>query len=411
MDFQEMVTLRRDIHRYAEPAFLEIRTSSLVAARLDALGVDCRRGGEAMSVENVVDYPPADTRRRMLARALETGGSAEHAELAVAEGTAVIAEIEGSRPGPSWAIRCDIDALPLTEATDSRHLPWRRGFACEDGFMHACGHDGHVVIGLALAARLADRDFGGRVRVLFEPAEEGGRGARAMLAAGAVADVDRFVAVHLGFGEPVGTIYGGCEGLMATNKLRAVFRGKAAHAAAAPELGRNALVGAATALLNVLALPRFAAADTRVNVGTLHGGDNVNIIPARAEMTLEARSTDSEVCRDLTERVESVLRAAAAMHALDVDIQRTGGSTTIRCDRELVEAVSAVASSNGALYQVNGSDDASLFAREVQGYGGAATYMIVGGANEAPHHTALFDIDEESMLVAVDALEGLIRRS
>ncbi len=415
MKFDEMVRLRRDFHGHAEPAFVEIRTSSLIVARLHALGITTRRGKEAMRIDGVAAYPDEQSRRLMLGRAVENGADAQLAELAATDGTAVVAEIDGDRPGPSWAIRCDIDALPLTEATDQQHLPAAQGFACRDGYMHACGHDGHIVIGLALAERLADRDFPGRVRILFQPAEEGGRGAAAMIAAGVVADIDRFIAVHLGFGEPVGTVFAGCDGLLATHKLRAIFKGEAAHAASAPEKGRNALISAATALLNVMALPRYSIADTRINVGTLHAGDNVNIVPSRAEMTLEVRSTDDDVCNELADRVRAVLSGAAAMHSVTAEIERTGGSTTMHCDRQLIEAIVAFAAARYGAERVvadrkgSGSDDASLFAREVQQRGGLATYMMVGGGNQAPHHNPRFDIDERSIPVAVDILDHLIR--
>ncbi|MEQ4207875.1 amidohydrolase [Actinopolymorpha sp. B17G11] len=415
MDPDEIIRLRRDFHRHAEPAFLEIRTSSIVVARLRGLGIEVRRGTEAMRTDGVARYPDAMTRERIRGRAVESGADPDLAACAAGEGTAVIAEIAGNRPGPTWGVRCDMDALPLAEATDEDHRPTALGFACQDGFMHACGHDGHTAIGLALAARLSDHDFPGRVRILFQPAEEGGRGAAAMIAAGAADGIDRFVAVHLGLGLPSGLVAGGCEGLLATHKLRAVYRGEAAHASGAPEQGRNALVGAASALLNVMALPRYAAADTRLNVGTLHGGDNVNIVPSYAEMTLEARSTDADICDALTARVEAVLRGAAAMHDLTVVIERTGGSTTMTCDRQLVDAIVAIAAEKYgderavALRPLGGSDDASLFAREVQGAGGLATYMLVGGGNRAPHHHPSFDIDEASIPVAVDVLEALLR--
>ena len=416
MELAELSRLRRDFHAHAEPAFLEIRTSSLVAGRLLPLGIPLRRGRDAMAVDGVTAYPDEETRDVRRARAVETGADPDLAALAADGGTAIVAEIEGGRPGPTWGIRCDMDALPLREATDERHVPAAKGFACADGFMHACGHDGHTAIGIALAERLsADRRFPGRVRILFQPAEEGGRGAASMIAAGAAQGVDRFVAVHLGMGQPAGTVVGGAVGLLATHKLRASFRGVASHAAGAPEEGRNALVGASTALLNVMALPRYASADTRLNVGTLHGGDNVNIVPSHAEMTLEARSVDSDVCEDLTRRVEAVVRSAAAMHALEVDIERTGGSTTMECDAKLVDAIVAIATARYGteravpLHRMGGSDDASLFAREVQRQGGLATYMLVGGGNEAPHHNPYFDIDETSMPVAVDVLDELIR--
>jgi aminobenzoyl-glutamate utilization protein A len=412
----DLAALADDIHAHPEVGFLEIRTAGTVLRHLRGLPFTVRTGAEAMRPDVVAGYPDEPTRERAAEQAAATGADPGDVETLRREGTAVIAEIEGARPGPTWGLRFDMDALPLTEAVETRHRPAAEGFRSRhEGVMHACGHDGHVAIGIVLAHRLADRDFPGRVRFLFQPAEEGVRGARAMVAAGAADGLERFVAVHLGLDVPAGVVVGGTEGAFATTKLRAVFAGVASHAAAAPQEGRNALVGAATALLNILALPRWSTADTRLNVGTLHGGDNVNIIPARAELTCEARSTDGAVSDDLTERVKRVLRAAAEMHGLEVQIEETGGSTTIRSDPELADQLGQVARARygeaavGGATPMRGSDDASLFMREVQRAGGLATYAIVGGGNPAPHHNPYFDIDESALPVAVDVLEDLIR--
>jgi aminobenzoyl-glutamate utilization protein A len=417
MQFDELVALRRDLHQHAEPAFLEIRTSSIVVSRLRALGLEPLTGQDAMSADTVVDYPTAERRELFAERAVRTGADAADVEHAAEFGTAVIAEVSGNRPGPTWGLRFDMDALPLAESDSPEHAPAAQGFRCDYGAMHACAHDTHTAIGLGLASRLvADDDFAGKVRFLFQPAEEGGRGAASMLAAGAADGIDRFVAVHLGLDQPAGTVNGGIQGLLATTKMRARFTGTAAHAAGAPERGANALVTAASALLNVMALPRYSTADTRINVGTLHGGDNVNIVPSWAEMTLEARSTDSEVSTELTERIKATLRGSGAMHGVDVDVVETGGSATLDCDAELVDIINRVAAdvpeakSGSGFQQMGGSDDASLFARAVQRQGGIATYMTVGGGNTAPHHNPLFDIDESAMPVALDVMERLIRR-
>jgi aminobenzoyl-glutamate utilization protein A len=236
-----------------------------------------------------------------------------------------------------------------------------------------------------------------------------------MLGADAVAGVDRFAAVHLGLDLAPGAVAAGITGIFATTKMRASFTGVASHAAAAPQDGRNALLAAATAVLGIHGLPRFSTADTRVNVGTLHAGGNVNIISAAAELTCEARSRDGAVNADLTERVKRVLRGAAEAQGVEVAIEETGGSTSLICDDELLDAVLAAAEMTGhgdrALrsHLMGGSDDASLFAEAVQRAGGLATYAVVGGGNPAPHHNPYFDVDESALPVAVDVLEALVR--
>ncbi|WP_115944474.1 amidohydrolase [Amycolatopsis thermalba] len=413
----DLVALRRDVHAHPEPAFCEVRTAATVLAHLRELPVEVRTGVAAMRREGVPAYPDEATLRRFADRAVETGADAGDVRRFATEGTAIIADLAGRRPGPAWALRFDMDALPVTEADDPAHAPAANGFRSRyEGFMHACGHDGHVAIGLALARRLADRDFPGTVRFLFQPAEEGGRGARAMLAADAVAGVDRFLAVHLGLDLPATAVAAGITGIFATTKMRARFTGVASHAAAAPEDGRNALLAAATAVLGIHGLPRFSAADTRVNVGTLHAGGNVNIVPAVAELTCEARSKDGAVNADLTERVKQVLCGAAQAQGVAVEIEETGGSTSLTCDDELLDAVPAAADASGhgeravRLHEMGGSDDASLFAEAVQRAGGLATYTVVGGGNPAPHHNPYFDVDEAALPVAVDVLEALVRQ-
>ncbi|WP_327436831.1 amidohydrolase [Amycolatopsis alkalitolerans] len=279
--------------------------------------------------------------------AIGSGADATDATDAAAlaeEGAAIVADLESSRPGPTWALRFDMDALPVTEASGTEHFPAAQGFrSAYEGFMHACGHDGHVTIGLALAERLADREFAGTVRFLFQPAEDGGRGARAMPGADVIEGVDRFAAVHLGLDLPARTVGAGITGIFATTKTRARFGGVASHAAAAPQDGRNALLAAAAAVLGIHGLPRFSTADTRVNVGTLQAGGNVNIVPALAELTCEARSRDGAVNAELTERVKQVLRGTALAQGVEVDIEETGGSTSLTCDGELLDAALPVA--------------------------------------------------------------------
>ncbi len=141
-----------------------------------------------------------------------------------------------------------MDALDLNEQHDDSHRPHRDHFAsCNAGMMHACGHDGHTAIGLGLAHVLKQyaAQLNGVIKLIFQPAEEGTRGARAMVAAGVVDDVDYFTAIHIGTGVPAGTVVCGGDNFMATTKFDVQFSGVAAHAGGKPEDGRNALLAAA----------------------------------------------------------------------------------------------------------------------------------------------------------------------
>ena len=412
----DLVGLRRAFHARPETAFTELWTSVTVAAELRRLGWRVRTGPDALDLAHV-PAPPAPGELERAAERARAWGAADADLRAVRDGrTAVVADLDGDSPGPVTAVRVDIDALPLDESDAPSHAPAREGFASlADGAMHACGHDGHIAIGLELARRLADGRFPGRVRLLFQPGEEGGRGARAMLAAGAVDGVDRLFALHLGLGLRVGEVAAGTSGFFANAKLLASFTGRPSHAAHSPEEGRNALLAAAQAALGVHALPRFAAADTRVNVGVLRAGTAPNIVAADAELRMELRATDGAVCDELERRARAVLDAAGAAHEVAVRTERIGAATTAPCDPGPVRAVAGAARSLPAVTRVlddhrfGASDDATFLMRAVQERGGEATYLVVGASSPAPHHSPGFDIDETCLPIAVDVLERAIR--
>ncbi|EOA4705004.1 p-aminobenzoyl-glutamate hydrolase subunit AbgA, partial [Escherichia coli] len=190
------------------------------------------------------------------------------------------------------AFRVDMDALDLSEEQDVSHRPYRDGFAsCNAGMMHACGHDGHTAIGLGLAHTLKQFESGlhGVIKLIFQPAEEGTRGARAMVDAGVVDDVDYFTAVHIGTGVPAGTVVCGSDNFMATTKFDAHFTGTAAHAGAKPEDGHNALLAAAQATLALHAIAPHSEGASRVNVGVMQAGSGRNVVPASALLKVETR--------------------------------------------------------------------------------------------------------------------------
>lgn len=174
------------------------------------------------------------------------------------------------------------------------------------------------------------------------------------------------------------------------------------------------MVAAASAVLNIMAIPRWAGADTRVNVGTFHAGDTVNIVPALAEITAEARSTDTGVCAEITHRITTIVTGAGAMHGVEVSVTETGQAPALRCDRRLIDDVSAsvmASLGNDAVLEptvMGGSDDAGLFITAVQDQGGAGVYFIVGADNPSPHHSPAFDIDERSLQIALDVISHLI---
>lgn len=415
MNNEDVIELRRDLHRNAELGFVEFYTASRVSELLENLPVKLRTGAAAMRVEGIVDYPDAHEREVWAGHAITAGADAARVNYFRDNGTAMIAEIQGSTPGPMWGLRVDMDALPIREASDEGHLPFREGFNSVTDAMHACGHDGHTAIGVALLDRLSDKDFPGTLRVLFQPAEESVRGAQAMLDAGATEGIERMLAVHLGHDRATGVVAGSSVHAMATSKYVVDFRGVAAHAAAAPERGRNALAAAATATLGLLGITRVSTGSTRINVGTLRADGAANIIPAIASMTFETRGTTNESFEEIDRRANEVVRGAAAMYGVEIDMRVSGRAPTMVPDESMIDFIERAASAVGTVTQfvrtlpAGGSDDANLFIRAVQSTGGQGAYIQVSSGNLAPHHSEYFDVEESSIFIALDLLEEIVR--
>lgn len=242
MSFKPYIDFRRDLHAHPELRFEEHRTAERVEEALRGLGVD----------------------------EIATGLG----------GTGLVAVINGSRgAGPSIGMRADMDALPITEANTFSHASRFKGR------MHACGHDGHTATLLAGASLLAaDRDFAGRAVLIFQPAEEGGAGARAMIQDGLFDrfDCDRVYALHNWPGLPEGQFGVNPGPMMASsNQFEILVEGKGAHAAM-PHLGVDPVVVAAqliTAIQTVVSRTVKPIESAVVSVTQLQAGEAINVIP------------------------------------------------------------------------------------------------------------------------------------
>jgi aminobenzoyl-glutamate utilization protein A len=285
--------------------------------------------------------------------------------------------------------------------------------------MHACGHDGHTAIGLGLATLIAQRAarWRGRLKIIFQPAEEGCCGAAAMVARGVVSDVDYFVAGHLGTAAAeTGVVSCGTGGFLATTKLDVTFHGVAAHAGMKPHEGRNALLAAAALTLNLHAIPRHGDGASRVHVGQLNAGSGRNVVADRAEIKLEVRGETSAINHYMTTEARRIIEATAAMYDVRADVQMAGAAESVRCDPALKQIVRDAAASLPATKRivdsldVPGSEDASCFMSAVQRRGGQATYLLIGSALTAGHHHPAFDFDEASLLHGVELYAGIADR-
>ena len=312
-----LIDRRRDLHRFPEAAWTEFRTASMVAAALSAAGYEVRLGQDVVRRESMLGVPTEEELATHMERAVAQGG--DPALIGRMQGglTGVVGEL-ACGDGPVVALRFDMDANDLDEARDEEHRPCRDGFASiNPGVMHACGHDGHVAIGLGVAELLAGiRDrLHGTVRLIFQPGEEGVRGAGPMVDAGALDGVDYLLGGHIGFRVPrTGQLVCGVGGFLATTKFDATFTGVAAHAGAAPEQGRNALLAAASAALNLHAIPRHGQGASRISVGVLNAGQGRNVVPPNALIKGETRGQTTAINDFMYERAREVLAGAARMY-------------------------------------------------------------------------------------------------
>src|SRR5215510_7586754 len=260
----ELVAIRRDLHMHPELGFQEVRTARIVAEQLGALGYEVMTGVGK---------------------------------------TGVVGLMAGGQPGERTVLlRFDMDALPIDEAND---VPYR---SQTPGVMHACGHDAHVAVGIGVATLLArHRDrIGGTVKLMFQPAEEGLGGARAMIEDGVLKgpDVDVALGLHVSSTFPTGTAVVRSGAMMAAaDKLEIVVRGRGGHAAH-PEQTTDAVLVAAqivVALQTIVARNLNPEETGVITVGSIQAGKAGNVIAETAELVGSIRSFSEEV-RDLLHR-------------------------------------------------------------------------------------------------------------
>ena len=414
---QQLVALRRELHRTPEIGWSEFVTTARVIGLLRDYGFDVLAGPRAIARDHTLGREPAIVAAGL---AYARGRGVDEALLAeMEELTGCVGIWRTGRPGPVLALRFDIDCVNVEESTAPEHLPAAQGFASERaGLMHACGHDGHTAIGLTVARWIAEHagDLGGTIKLLFQPAEEGVRGAAAMAAAGVVDDVDVFVGAHLAMMAPTGEIVTAPRGFLCTTKLDLGFHGKPAHAGVEPQLGRNALAAAAHAVTQLLGISRHGGGMTRINVGEMRAGEGRNVIPVHAELKLEVRGETAEINQYMVDQVGAIAEGVAKSFGVAFEIEKMGEAVDLVNDPALVDVIAEVAASVPGVAKVTaaanfgGSEDATILARRVQARGGQAAYFVIGSHRPAGHHQAEFDIDEASLPIGFELFKGLLLR-
>ena len=402
---QQVVDWRREFHRYAERGWCEFRTTSRIVEILTAAGIPVRYGREILDPAYAWSYP-AGAIEGEKARAVAQGADPTLLEK-MNDYTGAVATIETGRPGKVCALRFDIDALGVNERQEPDHRPFREGFASvNEGAMHACAHDGHTAMGLALCLalnELKDR-LNGTVKVIFQPGEEGAIGAQSVAEGGVLDDVDVFLSGHLGLGLPTGTFAVFSDGFLASTKFDLTFKGRSAHAGASPQEGCNAVLAASSAILAMYSLCQDGRGATRVNVGTIHGGTGRNVVADEVHLRVESRGTTNDVEQRLFQACLSVAEGAAKMYGCTVSHEIMGYAPAFSCDEELAAPIRAAAEQVEGIdtilpvLQATGSEDVGYMIQKVRDHGGKGAYMGIGTDIPSPHHSVTFDIDEKAIL-------------
>ena len=306
-----------------------------------------------------------------------------------------------------------MDALPVRESSLESRVPVKEKFCSEiEGCSHACGHDGHMAIGLSLAHYIASEidNLKSDYILIFQPAEEGVRGAAGMCNAWKYGKIDELYCCHIGFA-PEDTFVAGAEGFLATTKLDLAFHGKSAHAGLAPERGKNALLAAARAAIEMEEIPRPKEGITRLNVGKLSGGQARNAIPESAKMQLETRGQTKELNEYMKRQALRCVDRSCARYQVSYDISYKGESISGKSSPELARQVYEKACQikafpdNLVSYHFGASDDGAVFMDMVQKQGGQAVYMLFGCKTTGLHHESVFDFDPEVLERALKILK------
>jgi amidohydrolase len=373
---EELVAVRRNLHRHPELAFEEIRTAGIVADKLNELGYEVQTGVGKTGVVGV----------------MEGAGSADTPH--------------------TLLLRFDMDALPIHEQVDS---PFRSQV---DGKMHACGHDAHTSIGLGVATLMArHRDsWGGVAKFVFQPAEEIVGGALAMIRDGVLESPkpDRTLSMHVDSRRPIGTV-AMTDGptMAASGAFKIAVRGRGTHGAS-PHLGVDPILAAAhiiTALQSIVARNVDPLDQAVVTIGSIHGGSAPNIIPDTVDLQGTIRAFKDEVLQALRERLRAIVEGVAGALGVEANLSfsENGTPATVndsamaRIVRELAIDLVGVDSVRDD-HRTMGAEDASYFLQAAPG-----AYVFLGAGNEAkgmtePHHSPRFQIDEDVLPLSVALL-------
>lgn len=366
--FEEMVTLRREFHQYPELGFQEHQTSQTVAQILHSLGLEVQTGvGQ----------------------------------------TGVVGLLEGSQSGPTVLMRFDMDALPITELNQLPYISQNKGL------MHACGHDGHMTMGLTLAKIMKKyRDqMAGTLKFVFQPAEEGLGGAFAMIADGVLENPRPDVAFAMHLWTPLD--YGKVQvvegpAMSASSIFTLTITGRGGHGASPHEAVDPILASAhvISALQSIVSRNIDPRESVVISLGQIQAGTTFNVIPETALIKGTVRSYSNELHRLLYRRILEMARNVASAFNCTVSLETIAIVAAVVNSPEPTEAVTqaarkVVGSQNIVHQREMASEDMGYMLEEVPG-----CYFFIGARNDEagfnyPHHHPRFNFDERAMINGV----------
>ena len=370
---EHIYSYRRDFHQYPELSFQEYRTAETISKHLESFGIEHRT---------------------------EVGK------------TGVVGEIVFG-DGPTIALRADMDALPIQEVGDLKYK------SKNEGVMHACGHDGHMAILLGAANALSKNKKlkKGKVRFIFQPAEEGAGGARYMIKDGCLDQVDEIYGLHLWNYQPVGEI-GVKNGpiMAAADMFDIIIKGKGGHGAT-PQGTVDAIVVASnliTMLQTIVSRNTNPLDNTVVTIGEINGGQNFNVIADEVRLTGTTRAYTENNRNMIKKRMQDIIDGVSKSFGAEIVLKyKEGYPPTVNHEdpTKLVLEASSMVVGKGASYPYlsMGGEDFSYYLQKVPG-----CFFFVGSAPDknnilsTPHHCSHFDIDERSLLIGASVYVNLI---
>ena len=354
----ELAALRESVHREPELGNREYRTAAKIEAFLHSLGIE---------TERLLD-------------------------------TAVVGRLRGGRPGPTAALRADMDALPLTEATGAAFA------SATPGVMHACGHDVHVAAALGAAKLLAAHrdELPGSVLFLFQPDEEGDGGAQRMIDAGALDGADAVFGAHVAPDLPAGAV-GVRSGKFyaAADLFRVVLTGKSCHGAER-EKGVDALAAGAALVTALLALPDETDDRCVLTVGTFRAGTAENIVPGTAELHGMLRTLGPDARRAMRERISETVADVSRSHGVKADLELRRGYPGIVNDGAMTELAANAARNLLGPESVRDIGEPTMKTEDFGYYLAKlpGSYYHIGAGCPVPLHNPAFLPDPDAVVTA-----------